>query len=101
MWSFVKFAFKPLALQGHLSASGVYYSIDEDKTGIIWQQIWTDFESTQPSRQQEIDKHWLPSLIQPIGISLSLSLYDALFIVDVQILIPTSISTSLSIYIYI
>ena len=65
MFSYVKFNF--FGLRGHLCASGSYSSVDAQTCTIEWENIWTDFGKEQPSRVDEVDKHWLPSIIQPIG----------------------------------
>jgi hypothetical protein len=65
MFSYVKFNF--FGLRGHLCASGSYSSVDAHTCTIEWEKIWTDFEQKEPSREADVEKHWLPSVIQPVG----------------------------------
>lgn len=66
MTSYVKFRFKPLGLTGHLNAAGTYDELDARTTSISWESIWMDFEET-PTAVTEVEKHVLPSIVQPIG----------------------------------
>ncbi len=67
MFSFVKFNFKPIGLQGHLCTYGTYAEVDEATTTIEWDRVWFDFDPDRPSKREEVDKHVLPMLIQAIG----------------------------------
>lgn len=66
----VKFQHKPLRIDGWLNVKGSYGSIDNDRCTVQWDRVWCDFEKQSPSKFDEVEKHWLPDLVQAIGTAL-------------------------------
>ena len=63
MFSYVKYNL--FGLEGHLCASGVLLCASTPILCTVdWRRVWADFQKGEPSREEDVEKHWCVSLIQ-------------------------------------